>query len=189
MVGYGRAEKPQVQEMVKLLLGLDAAPSPHDVADALAVAICHRRTQGGSRHRRAAIGRRHVNAAVRRGWPRAGASRHSPGTMIAPPARGAARETAQPVIVDVAGCRLRRAGAALDLLRVGEPGGRVTLRVHTHVREDVIALYGFAPTLEQELFERLIAISGIGPQAGAGVLSGIEPRDLIARSERRTSRG
>ena len=41
VVGYGRAEKPQVQQMVRLLLGLDAAPSPHDVADALAVAICH----------------------------------------------------------------------------------------------------------------------------------------------------
>ena len=41
VVGYGRAEKPQVQQMVKLLLGLDRAPSPHDVADALAVAICH----------------------------------------------------------------------------------------------------------------------------------------------------
>jgi crossover junction endodeoxyribonuclease RuvC len=41
VVGYGRAEKPQVQQMVKLLLGLSRAPSPHDAADALAVAICH----------------------------------------------------------------------------------------------------------------------------------------------------
>jgi crossover junction endodeoxyribonuclease RuvC len=41
VVGYGRAEKHQVQQMVKLLLGLAAAPSPHDAADALAVAICH----------------------------------------------------------------------------------------------------------------------------------------------------
>ena len=41
VVGYGRAEKHQVGQMVKLLLGLDAAPSPHDAADALAVAICH----------------------------------------------------------------------------------------------------------------------------------------------------
>jgi crossover junction endodeoxyribonuclease RuvC len=41
VVGYGRAEKAQVQQMIKLLLGLDAPPSPHDVADALAVAICH----------------------------------------------------------------------------------------------------------------------------------------------------
>lgn len=44
VVGYGRAEKPQVQEMVKLLLGLETRPSPHDVADALAVAVCHLHT-------------------------------------------------------------------------------------------------------------------------------------------------
>ena len=41
VVGYGRAEKPQVQQMVKVILGLPAVPSPHDAADALAVAICH----------------------------------------------------------------------------------------------------------------------------------------------------
>ena len=41
VVGYGRAEKQQVGQMVKLLLGLPAAPTPHDAADALAVAICH----------------------------------------------------------------------------------------------------------------------------------------------------
>jgi len=41
VVGYGRAEKGQVQELVKLLLGLDAVPQPDDAADALAIAICH----------------------------------------------------------------------------------------------------------------------------------------------------
>jgi crossover junction endodeoxyribonuclease RuvC len=41
VVGYGRAEKHQVQQMVKLILGLAEPPSPHDAADALAVAICH----------------------------------------------------------------------------------------------------------------------------------------------------
>jgi crossover junction endodeoxyribonuclease RuvC len=41
VVGYGRAEKHQVQQMIKLLLGLRQVPSPHDAADALAVAICH----------------------------------------------------------------------------------------------------------------------------------------------------
>jgi crossover junction endodeoxyribonuclease RuvC len=56
VVGYGRAEKPQVQLMVKLLLGLAAAPSPHDAADALAVAICHLHSapQGGLKVRAAA---------------------------------------------------------------------------------------------------------------------------------------
>jgi Holliday junction DNA helicase RuvA len=61
----------------------------------------------------------------------------------------------------------------------GEPGDGVVLRIHTHVREDVIALYGFATQLEQELFERLISISGIGPKLALAVLSGIEPPDLV----------
>ena len=41
VVGYGRAEKHQVQQMIKLLLGLSRVPTPHDAADALAVALCH----------------------------------------------------------------------------------------------------------------------------------------------------
>ena len=45
VVGYGRAEKNQVQQMIKLLLGLPKAPAPHDAADALAVAICHLHSQ------------------------------------------------------------------------------------------------------------------------------------------------
>jgi crossover junction endodeoxyribonuclease RuvC len=49
VVGYGRAEKQQVQQMVKLILGLSAVPSPHDAADALAVAICHVNTQPHAR--------------------------------------------------------------------------------------------------------------------------------------------
>jgi len=44
VVGYGRADKKQVQQMVALLLGLDEAPSPHDVSDALAIAVCHAHT-------------------------------------------------------------------------------------------------------------------------------------------------
>ena len=55
----------------------------------------------------------------------------------------------------------------------------MTLRVHTHVREDVIALYGFATALELALFERLISINGVGPKLALAVLSGIEPPDLV----------
>jgi crossover junction endodeoxyribonuclease RuvC len=47
VVGYGRAEKRQVADMVRLLLGLEAPPAPHDAADALAVAICHVHHTGG----------------------------------------------------------------------------------------------------------------------------------------------
>jgi len=48
VVGYGRAEKAQVAQMVKLLLGLDTIPKPHDATDALAVAICHLHNGAGA---------------------------------------------------------------------------------------------------------------------------------------------
>jgi crossover junction endodeoxyribonuclease RuvC len=48
VVGFGRAEKPQVGHMVKLLLGLDTVPAPHDAADAIAVAICHIHSSTGA---------------------------------------------------------------------------------------------------------------------------------------------
>lgn len=62
---------------------------------------------------------------------------------------------------------------------IGDAGAAVTLRVHTHVREGVFALYGFATGLEQDLFERLISISGVGPKLALAVLSGMEPPDLV----------
>lgn len=57
VVGYGRAEKAQIQQMMKLLLGLDAVPSPHDAADALAVAVCHLNSSTGAIAERAAVER------------------------------------------------------------------------------------------------------------------------------------
>ena len=67
---------------------------------------------------------------------------------------------------------------------LGDHGTTVALRIHTHVREDALTLYGFATLLEQELFERLIGVSGIGPKLALAVLSGIEPIDLIRAIER-----
>ena len=67
---------------------------------------------------------------------------------------------------------------------LGEPGTETALRIHTHVREDALLLYGFATLLEQELFERLIGVSGIGPKVALAVLSGIEPLELIRAIER-----
>lgn len=48
VVGYGRAEKKQVQEMTRLLLNLDKVPKPDDTADALAMAICHAHSSGSA---------------------------------------------------------------------------------------------------------------------------------------------
>lgn len=59
-------------------------------------------------------------------------------------------------------------------------GARVALHVHTHVRDDAIQLFGFSTELERHLFERLIAVSGIGPRLAQTVLSGMSPGDLIA---------
>jgi holliday junction DNA helicase RuvA len=60
-----------------------------------------------------------------------------------------------------------------------EPGNEISLRIHTHVREDALLLYGFSTRLELQLFERLISVSGIGPKLALAVLSGIEPNDLV----------
>jgi Holliday junction DNA helicase RuvA len=65
-----------------------------------------------------------------------------------------------------------------------EVGGEMALRIHTHVREDQLALYGFATELELAMFEKLIAVSGIGPKLALSVLSGIEPRDLAGAIQR-----
>jgi len=59
-------------------------------------------------------------------------------------------------------------------------GDEVELHVHTHVREDVLALYGFATPREKQLFEKLIGVSGIGPRLAQVVLSGMLPDDLLA---------
>ena len=54
-----------------------------------------------------------------------------------------------------------------------------SLEIYTHVREDVLALYGFATGREKLVFEKLITISGIGPKLAQSILSGIDVNDLI----------
>ena len=88
------------------------------------------------------------------------------------------------VVVDVGGVGYDVAVPLSTFYGLGEPGAEVVLRVHTHVREDALALYGFATALELDLFDRLISISGIGPKLALAVLSGIEPPDLVGAIER-----
>jgi holliday junction DNA helicase RuvA len=85
----------------------------------------------------------------------------------------------QRVIVDVGGVGYDVQVPLSTFYNLGEPGTEVILRVHTHVREDAIALFGFVTPLELELFERLIAISGVGPRLALAVLSGIDPAELV----------
>jgi Holliday junction DNA helicase RuvA len=84
------------------------------------------------------------------------------------------------VILDVNGVGYDLAVPLSTFYSTGEPGAEITLRVHTHVREDQLALFGFATALELTVFERLISISGIGPKLALAVLSGIEPRELVS---------
>ena len=58
-------------------------------------------------------------------------------------------------------------------------GAQVTLRIHTHVREDALILFGFHSADEKALFEKLISVSGVGPKLGITVLSGLATPDLI----------
>jgi Holliday junction DNA helicase RuvA len=85
----------------------------------------------------------------------------------------------QRLVVDVGGVGYEVHVPLSTLYVVGDVGSRVALRVHTHVREDALQLFGFATALELSLFERLIGISGIGPKVALAVLSGIEPAELV----------
>jgi Holliday junction DNA helicase RuvA len=62
-------------------------------------------------------------------------------------------------------------------------GAEVQLRIHTHVREDTLSLYGFLKD-EKELFEKLIGVSGIGPTLAVKVLSGVAAPDIILAIQR-----
>jgi Holliday junction DNA helicase RuvA len=83
------------------------------------------------------------------------------------------------LVVDVRGVGYEVHVPLSTFYHLPEPGGEVTLRVYTHVREDAIVLFGFATALEQLVFERLIAVSGIGPKLALAVLSGIDPADFV----------
>jgi len=65
-----------------------------------------------------------------------------------------------------------------------DAGTEVRLRIHTHVREDALSLYGFLTLDEKALFERLISVSGIGPTLAVKVLSGVTAADLTRAIQR-----
>ena len=84
------------------------------------------------------------------------------------------------VIVDVNGVGYDVHVPLSTFYEMAEPGEEIALRIHTHVREDALLLYGFATPLELQIFERLISVSGIGPKLALAVLSGIEPNELVS---------
>ena len=87
--------------------------------------------------------------------------------------------TPEEVILDVGGVGyLLRIPLSTFYAVSGRSNGRVSLHVHTHVREDALLLFGFATAEERSAFERLISISGVGPRMALAVLSGIEVKEL-----------
>ena len=88
------------------------------------------------------------------------------------------------LVVDVHGVGYEVAIPVSTYYAVGDPGSEVELRIHTHVREDALALFGFLTPYELTVFEKLIATSGIGPKLGLAVLSGIDAADFAAAVQR-----
>ena len=88
------------------------------------------------------------------------------------------------IIVDVQGVGYELLVPLSTYYDVGDAGAEVALRVHTHVREEALQLFGFLTALELQLFERLLGISGIGPKLAVAVLSGIEPGELVRAIQR-----
>ena len=88
------------------------------------------------------------------------------------------------LIVDVQGVGYEVHVPLSTFYDAGDTGADITLRIYTHVREDALLLYGFLTELERQLFEKLISISGIGPKLAIAVLSGMEPRELMASVQR-----
>jgi Holliday junction DNA helicase RuvA len=87
------------------------------------------------------------------------------------------------IVIDVNGVGYDVSVPLSTFYGLGDEGSDIALRIHTHVREDSLALYGFATPLELDLFERLLGVSGIGPKLALAVLSGIEPRELVRAIE------
>jgi Holliday junction DNA helicase RuvA len=90
------------------------------------------------------------------------------------------RKEPQEAVIDVGGVGYRISIPLSTFYRIGEPGDEVTLLTHTHVREDALALFGFLTATERSLFEKLIAVSGVGPRLANAILSGIEAPELVA---------
>ena len=83
------------------------------------------------------------------------------------------------VVIDVQGVGYLVNIPLSTFYEIGDPGAAIQLLIHTHVREDTIALFGFQTAKEKHLFEQLTSVSGIGPKLGVTVLSGMSVDELV----------
>lgn len=88
------------------------------------------------------------------------------------------------VIVDVHGVGYEVSVPLTTFTALPDLGSEVSIDVHTHVREDIIALYGFSTRRERAIFEKLMTISGIGPKLAVTILSGGSVEDLVGAIKR-----
>jgi len=88
------------------------------------------------------------------------------------------------VVVDVNGVGYEVSIPLTTFTAMPESGAEVLVDIYTHVREDVIALYGFSSRQERRVFERLISISGIGPRLAITILSGGSVEGLVSAIRR-----
>jgi Holliday junction DNA helicase RuvA len=83
------------------------------------------------------------------------------------------------VIIDVGGVGYDVTIPLSTFYELGEPGIDVSLKIHTHVREDTLQLFGFWTTREKEIFLKLTSVSGVGPKLAITMLSGLPAPELI----------
>ena len=80
--------------------------------------------------------------------------------------------------LDVSGVGYRLHCSATTLARLPDQGASCRLWTHMHVREDVLALYGFATEDEQRMFEALLSVTGVGPRVALGLCSALTPESF-----------
>src|ERR1017187_4710763 len=88
-------------------------------------------------------------------------------------------KTPNQAIVDCGGVGYDATISVATFTSLPAEGAEARLHIYTHVREDALALFGFAEPLEKRMFEKLLTISGIGPKLAITVLSGIDTSRLV----------
>lgn len=83
------------------------------------------------------------------------------------------------IIINVGGIGFRVYVSGFTLGQLGTVEGKVFLHTHLHLREDNVSLYGFASGEELALFRNLVSVSGIGPKVALGLLSALNPQQLV----------
>ena len=92
------------------------------------------------------------------------------------------------VVVDVGGVGYEVTIPLPTFRELGETGTQIELHVHTHVREDTLALFGFATRREKDLFVILLGVNGVGPKTAVAMMSGLGAGDLVDAVRRRDVR-